>query len=249
MFKQEKSSDRCRFASASFGGFEIRQESAANDGLKKLAQEVYDLERNYILTQQMLLLIEFSRPDYLAALSVFNKKLVSGSYFICIQADLPTCLQRNLARVQNGVSNGDNHYVPEQIIRAYYQDMYAVAEQIKSYYHLMNEQVLVIDSTKPFVQCRQAINDFALSILKREQHNWQLRQIQSHSSANKLSDATLVYRINGDTTENPRITTEGGIPVVPQADVSERDTEGMPKIASVQSPTPLEKNQLFAPMW
>lgn len=249
MFVKEMESEQRRFATCEHGGFEILDMSAADEALMTLVEKIRNMQMQNAndLLRRVMFLIEFSRPDYLAALSMLDESFLRNAYFICIHADLSTCLQRNRARVERKEHGDDDHFVPEQIVDEYHQDMHKVAEKIKLCYQLQAEHILVIDSTEPYEHFARKIADFTRDVLEEERSHLDLKRLQMLQR--KYSNHDAISVISGDTAENPCVTTEGKVPATQPTNISERDTEGIPKVASAHSPTPVEKNQLFAPMW
>ena len=86
-------------------------------------QEVERRTTDYIsipCAQNELILIEFARNDYRKALKQFSHKLLEDSYFIFINANIPTCISRIHKRVAHPQTL-DDHFVSEYIFDAYYQ--------------------------------------------------------------------------------------------------------------------------------
>lgn len=69
--------------------------------------------------KEELVVIEFARQDYNQALGLFSDSFLTDSYFLFLDADLPTCVQRVKDRV-TFPPTPDNHFVSEKILKGYY---------------------------------------------------------------------------------------------------------------------------------
>ena len=104
-------------------------------------QEVERRTTDYIgipHAQNELILIEFARNDYREALKQFSHKLPEDSYFIFIDADIPTCISRIQKRVAHPQTL-DDHFVSEYIFDAYYQ------KDTKQYFASSLESIAGVD--------------------------------------------------------------------------------------------------------
>jgi thymidylate kinase len=104
-------------------------------------QEVVGRITDYIsipCAQNELILIEFARDDYRKALEQFSHELLEDSYFIFIDADIPTCISRIQKRVAHPQTL-DDHFVSEYIFDAYYQ------KDTKQYFASSLEGIACVD--------------------------------------------------------------------------------------------------------
>ncbi len=108
-----------QFRSTEFGGFDVLDFSVLDTALKKLEKQV---RQNHYPLKDELIVIEFARDDYKKALSQFSPSFLKDAYFLYINADLQTCIQRVKNRVTGSstIDNQDNHFVSEHILTKYY---------------------------------------------------------------------------------------------------------------------------------
>ncbi len=120
MFKFEKlflgeSNKKKLFSAREYDGFDVVDFKVLDVSLKKLEKIV----REKMSDKDELIIIEFARQDYDEALNLFSSSFLKDAYFLFIEADLQTCIQRVKHRVNNPPSL-DNHFVSEYIFNKYY---------------------------------------------------------------------------------------------------------------------------------
>jgi adenylate kinase family enzyme len=105
-----------KFRRTDRGGFEVRDFSV----LDTVLQKVEKLARTQKSSADIVI-IEFARDDYNKALKQFNKDFLRNAYFLLIDTDLETCIQRIHRRVSNPTTS-DDHYVAPHILKHYYRE-------------------------------------------------------------------------------------------------------------------------------
>jgi hypothetical protein len=107
-----------KFRPREHGGFDVRDFSVLDDVLKELEKKIrfrYSDVRN-----EQLIVIEFARDDYGKALKLFSPGFLKDAYFLFINSDINTCIQRVHYRVAHS-SSIDDHFVSDDIICSYYK--------------------------------------------------------------------------------------------------------------------------------
>ena len=153
-----------KFRPTEHGGFDVLDFSVLDTALEKLKRRVCELVDS---TKKELLLIEFARDDYSKALNQLGYDFLQDAYFLFIDADIETCIQRIYKRI-TCMTRVDNHYVSEDIIRSYYskdnKPYMAGTFKVK-----MGEQrVQVIENNVSLDEFIERIDRFATSFLTKE---------------------------------------------------------------------------------
>ncbi len=99
-------------------GFDVRDFSVLDDVLKELEKKVRfnSSEAN----NEQLIVIEFARDDYGKALKLFSQGFLKDAYFLFINSNINTCIQRVHSRIAHSISL-DDHFVSDEIIYNYYR--------------------------------------------------------------------------------------------------------------------------------
>ena len=106
-----------RFHSSFHGGFDVAPPHALNEALISLNDQLV----KYLSTSKAdeLILIEFARDDYAEALEYFSPDVLNEAYFLFIDADINTCVER-VKRRMDCPRSSDDHFISEETLRAYY---------------------------------------------------------------------------------------------------------------------------------
>jgi adenylate kinase family enzyme len=106
-----------KFRPADHNGFDVIDFSVLNDALL----EVERLVKFRMLTTKRneLIIVEFARDEYKAALEVFSPDFLQGTHILFVDADIDTCIQRIHQRISR-VLEPDNHFISDTIMRSYY---------------------------------------------------------------------------------------------------------------------------------
>jgi hypothetical protein len=99
-------------------GFDVSDFSVLDDVLKELEKKIR-FKYSEVESEQ-LIVIEFARDDYGEALKLFSPKFLKNAYFLFINSDIKTCVQRVHCRVAHS-STADDHFVSDEIICSYYK--------------------------------------------------------------------------------------------------------------------------------
>ena len=120
-----------QFSKTEHDGFDVLDFTVLDQALKSLEDQV---RQRYNPLNDELIVIEFARDDYKHALKQFSTTFLKDSYFLFIEADIKTCIQRVKGRVTNPPTQ-DNHFVSEDIMIEYY-GKYSVIPNFKSDLHV-----------------------------------------------------------------------------------------------------------------
>ena len=106
-----------KFQPSKHGGFDVLDFSVLDKALVELEKKV---RFGYSQEKDELIIIEFARDDYGRALELFRRSFLKDAYFLFINSDINSCIQRVINRVASPTTV-DDHFVSEDIIRSYYK--------------------------------------------------------------------------------------------------------------------------------
>lgn len=105
-----------KFQATEHGGFDVLDFSVLDIALNDLVER----SKAYLPLQKgHMLLIEFARNDYAEALKLFDHDLLQDAYFLFIETDVDTCINRIRERVAHPLT-ADDFFVSEDMLRGYY---------------------------------------------------------------------------------------------------------------------------------
>lgn len=157
MFKNRRS----EFEEAKHGGFDILDFSILRESARCLETQV----RAYIREQAReheLLFIELARDDYGQALRQgFTPDFLQDAYFLFIEADLETCVQRVHYRFLHPAGT-DGHCISEHILRGHYfkDNKKYMATRFGREYELQ-KKIAVIENNRSYDEFRKKLRPFA----------------------------------------------------------------------------------------
>jgi dephospho-CoA kinase len=154
-----------KFQAREYGGFDVRDLSALDTALKELEERIrlhLPLEKRHTLS------IEFARADYRQALKLFSPELLQDAYFLYIETDVETCIQRIRERVAHPLS-ADDFFVSEDILRGYYgeESRAYVASGLQRDFGI-TKQIEIIDNMGSQREFLENVRRFAEQILDQE---------------------------------------------------------------------------------
>ncbi len=117
MFEKDQSSQR--FKASKYGGFDVLVPEVLDEALKELDIQLVRYVKQ-VKTDEFVL-IEFARSNYTEALEKFSVNVLQDAYFLFIDADLNTCIQRIEQRMIDP-KPPDDHYVSEEMLQKYYDE-------------------------------------------------------------------------------------------------------------------------------
>lgn len=159
--------DRKEFQAANHGGFDITDFSILNESARLLQEQIQEYIRTFDQTDELFFL-ELARDNYKQAMRSFSQDFLQDSYFLFIDADVETCIQRIHYRVTHPVGT-DGHYVSEAILRSYYshENKDYMASCFKADYGIQNE-VAAIENTGTFAEFEENLRRFAATLFANE---------------------------------------------------------------------------------
>lgn len=115
MFREDKTGKQFK-ALEGHDGFDVIDFSVLDTALKFVEEKALQLQYEQSLD---VIVLEFARSDYEAALKRFSREFLKDAYFLFIDTGVETCIQRIHHRVAHS-STPDDYFVSEKILRCYY---------------------------------------------------------------------------------------------------------------------------------
>ncbi len=179
-----------QFRSTKFGGFDVLDFSVLDTALKNLEKQAW---QSYSPLEDELIVIEFARDDYKKALRQFRATFLKDAYFLFIEADLPTCIQRVKDRVVEP-STIDNHFVSEDILTTYYGERNILPDFKKDFRVAIDKKrVKIISSQGSLSAFNTKVEKFIQAILPQEDP-LMLLEVAHKAPAPKVVTPLLVPR-------------------------------------------------------
>jgi adenylate kinase family enzyme len=150
------------FRSAAHGGFDVIHLPVYDTALDKLKERVQTLRP----IKDELILIEFSRSNYREALSRFGKDFLSDAYFLFLDTDIETCIERVRQRITLPRSIHD-HFVPDHVICRHCQEGNRdyVASGLKLDFEIADYKIQILDNRAPIEEVALDVKRFVDTIL------------------------------------------------------------------------------------
>lgn len=154
-----------KFRAREHGGFDVHDLSVFDTALKELEEKIrlhLPLEKRHTLS------IEFARADYHQALKLFSSELLQDAYFLYIETDVDTCIQRIRERVAHPLS-ADDFFVSEDILRGYYggESRPYIASSLREDFGI-TKHIEIIDNMGSEREFLESVGRFAEQILDQE---------------------------------------------------------------------------------
>lgn len=125
-------------------GFDVRagKFKVLDTVLKQMADRVWIEEQNHS-DENMLLLIEFARKEYVRALDIFGYEILKGAHLLYVKLGLDDCIARVQKRANiHRLRTEYDHYVSEDIMTGYYgKDDWSEGQLSKYFDHLRSIKV------------------------------------------------------------------------------------------------------------
>ncbi len=157
-----------------YNGFDVIDFSVLDTVLTIMEKKVWE-EKCKLLAENRLFLIEFARANYSEALQQFSSVFLQSSYFIYLNVDVKTCVQRIHQRVADPMRReGYDHFVSDEIMRNYYRedDWPYILLDLKQN---RDFRVKEINNAGSIQDLTKVINDFVVSLLQKEEFESQTR--------------------------------------------------------------------------
>lgn len=175
-----------KFQSREHSGFDVLDFSVLDKALKELEKKVRS--RSSKNKKDEIVVIEFARDDYGKALELFSSSFLKDSYFLFINSDINTCIQRVNHRVAHRATV-DDHFVSEDIIRSYYEKQ-RIPFKLRRVDALNITNIQVLTSRMHIINNRGSHHDYAKKInrlingiIKQEERKEQEENSASHAGA------------------------------------------------------------------
>jgi hypothetical protein len=150
-----------QFREAEHGGFDVLDFTVLDTALRKLEKQV---RHSYDPLRDELIVIEFARDNYYEALKKFKASFLEDAYFLFIEADLGTCIQRAKDRVTDPPTP-DNHFVSKEILVQYYGKPDSKKDLLAT---ISRKKLKVINSTGDLQDFEGKVGKYINIILSRE---------------------------------------------------------------------------------
>jgi len=142
------------FHATEHGGFDVVNFSVLDSALKNIEDEARKISSP---KREELITIEFARDNYDEALKQFHSSFLEDAYFLFINADVKTCIQRVRVRVTEPPTL-DNHFVSERILNGYYNKQHIPSTIVT------NKGVKIQRSRVKVISSECSLNDFTIKV-------------------------------------------------------------------------------------
>jgi thymidylate kinase len=133
------------FRPTEYKGFDILIPEVYDKVMEELIRKICE----YKPSERELMMIDFARCDYSSSLALLGRELLQHAYFLFLNAELETCVQRIQRRVLNPQTI-DDHFVPESVFECFRQrdDQYITSTiaTLKTKYRISEKKIIVIDN-------------------------------------------------------------------------------------------------------
>lgn len=124
MYKDDLAHKQFR-PTAPYDGFDVIDFSVLDEALDELKRTIEDKVALGEKQGVQIIIVEFARSHYRAALARLGPELLKGAYFIYVDADVESCKERIQERVKTWVKkpeSSDDHYISPTIMDTYYAE-------------------------------------------------------------------------------------------------------------------------------
>ncbi len=160
--------DRFHPASAKLDGFEVVDASVLDEALTILHYRV-DFALTRVLDRTKLVIIEFARSNYQAALERFGEDFLKESYFLFLSSALEECMKRIEQRARHPVYEGDR-YISRRTMEAFYfsDDILATRRMLETTYELDRQRVRIMRNSSTEELFLARVRQFVRSVIHEE---------------------------------------------------------------------------------
>ena len=153
------------FRPIKYGGFDVIDLSVFDVALRQLEKSAQAAIENE--DRNKIVIIQFARGDYSQALRQFRGDLLQHAYFLFIDADLDTCIQRIHRRVVHPTTL-DDYFVSEELLRTYYSkdNKPYIFSGLKADHDIDDQKVMIIeniDSIEAFLRGVEPFVEFVFT--------------------------------------------------------------------------------------
>jgi adenylate kinase family enzyme len=164
-----------RFQLTEHEGFIVHDLQKYNQALKKLERKALKKVKETQVSspsQKKLLVIEFARKNYHEALENFNASFLQDAYFVFLDVDIQTCINRVHHRINNQRSP-DDHFVHESILESY-RDLYPryyINSNLAVDFSLPKDRIIIINNNGAEEDFEDQMNRFIDFIFEQASGN------------------------------------------------------------------------------
>lgn len=150
------------------GGFYVKTPSIYDEALQQLETAIEICE----YPDNLLIVIEFARSDYVRALGNFSDRFLKDAYFLFLNVDIETGMKRVRDRVKHPRSR-DDHFISKYTFESYRQKdtakyLSGVVQHIIKRYGIKPQKIKIQDNHKgPRKEFWDSICEFAVKIMKQ----------------------------------------------------------------------------------
>ncbi len=159
---------RFRPASTTLDGFEIVDAAVRDEALAILRHRV-DFALTKVLSRTRLVIIEFARSEYRAALEQFGEDFLKESYFLFLNSPLDECMKRIEHRAQHPIYEGDR-FISRKTMESVYSsdDIPATRAMLRTVYGIDERHMRVIYNLSSEEAFLSEVHLFVERIIRQE---------------------------------------------------------------------------------
>jgi adenylate kinase family enzyme len=178
-----------RFRPIEYGGFDILISEIYDEALEILKDEVLKYQSS---RENELIIIEFARCDYKHALEQLGNGFIQNAYFLFLEADFDTCIQRIHDRVHHQVTL-DDHFVSDFVLECYDQpnNVSTNISLLKTTFGIDNWRIKTINNSKncELVGFNNEMKNFVDYIIKNCAELMQAGNLDSNNQTLQFEDS------------------------------------------------------------
>lgn len=151
-----------RFRSAAYGGFDVLKFAVLDEVLIEIREEI---EEKLSAQENGLIIVEFARDEYCKPLQHFQQNILQNAYFLFVEAELETCIQRIHERIKNPI-RADNHFVSDDILKGYYSkdNVPYIRDHLAQDLSIEGQRVKIVDNNGTQEQFLEKVAQFFHSL-------------------------------------------------------------------------------------
>ena len=172
-FRKDTKNQGKRFHSDERGGFVIDDEKVFDEALEYIKRKAIN---DYDSGLYDFVIIEFARSDYSIALQAFDPEFLQDAYFLFIDADVETCINRLNRRI-NRRRYPDDHHIAEEVVKKFYtrDNRLYMMVGLMSDFRISSKQAMIIDNRGSKKAFRARIIRFTAYLIALEKEARTLR--------------------------------------------------------------------------
>ncbi len=152
-------------ATKKYDGFDVLDFTVLDTALVKLEKKARERSSD---KKEEVIIIEFARQDYAEAFKQFSPSFLKDSYFLFIEADVATCLERVKERIIDPATE-DDFFVSDFIITEYYgKQIIPPVIKAKNGDTIDKNRVKMINNRSSLSSFNRKIENFIQDIIKQE---------------------------------------------------------------------------------